>query len=391
MSIVHILGGKSGSETLTVMLDGNTYVLNNTNAQFDIAVQAIKDDDEGALRKAVNMKQTIVDTSGGHLELKEGTVFYKGEVLNHSLVERILKMFSEGHDINPLLRFLENLLENPSFRAKNETYGFLSACSLPLTDDGYFMAYKKVGSNYFDLYTGTMDNSVGNTVSMPRNEVNEDSEQTCSAGLHVCSQSYLSHYGAGTYGSSGDTDRVLIVKVNPRDVVAVPNDYDNAKMRVCEYIVVGELKDNKDTLEDDFTTEYGGDEVDEVEEEEVAVEEVEETVSQVDAFADALGEIDVTGFVDFFDELFDVTAGEEPDVEDEVDVTFPDEVEEDAEPVKRARLSTQDVLDILSELDDDWTLVSIANAHDISPRQVGRIRDGKAWSDIKEEYERNKV
>jgi Ran GTPase-activating protein (RanGAP) involved in mRNA processing and transport len=31
---------------------------------------------------------------------------------------------------------------------------------------------------------------------------------------------------------------MLEVKVNPRDVVAVPVDYNNAKMRVCEYVVL---------------------------------------------------------------------------------------------------------------------------------------------------------
>ena len=36
----------------------------------------------------------------------------------------------------------------------------------------------------------------------------------------------------------------MICKINPRDVVSVPSDYDNAKMRDCRYEVIGELDEN---------------------------------------------------------------------------------------------------------------------------------------------------
>ena len=73
---------------------------------------------------------------------------------------------------------------------------------------------------------------------MDRKDVNDDPNQTCSAGLHVCSQAY------GMYGS-----RLLLVSVNPADVVSVPIEYKNAKMRVCKYYVkedVDGFRDFKD-------------------------------------------------------------------------------------------------------------------------------------------------
>jgi hypothetical protein len=127
---------------------------------------------------------------------------------------------------------MENLDANPSYRARNELVGFLDACELPITDDGCFMAYKKIRANFTDVHTGTFDNSPGTTVKMNRRDVNEDPTQACSAGLHVCSYSYLSHFSG---------DRIVSVKVNPRDCVAVPRDYSAAKMRVCEYTVIAEL------------------------------------------------------------------------------------------------------------------------------------------------------
>jgi hypothetical protein len=79
-------------------------------------------------------------------------------------------------------------MENPSYRAVNELYGFLEKNRLPITPDGHFLAYKKVRDDYKDIHSGTMDNSVGKIVEMERNQVNDDKNQTCSSGLHFCSE-----------------------------------------------------------------------------------------------------------------------------------------------------------------------------------------------------------
>jgi len=135
-------------------------------------------------------------------------------------------------------------MENPSHRAVQELYSFLEAGSMALTEDGYFLTYKKIRENWTDIHTGTFDNSIGATPNMPRNMVDEDSEKTCSNGLHVCSYDYLSHFGWS------DNNRVVLCKVNPRDVVAIPKDYNNTKMRVCEYKVLQEVGETHDVLKD---------------------------------------------------------------------------------------------------------------------------------------------
>jgi len=126
-----------------------------------------------------------------------------------------------------------------------ELYKFLDACSLPITSDGCFLAYKKVRWDYKDLYSNTMDNSIGQVVKMSRNEVDENSNRTCSHGLHCAAFGYMSAYGA--QGTDEGSDKVIIVKVNPKDVVAIPVDYQNQKMRVCEYTVVDELPNDGST------------------------------------------------------------------------------------------------------------------------------------------------
>jgi hypothetical protein len=113
--------------------------------------------------------------------------------------------------------------------------------SLPITPDGHFLAYKKVRYDYKDCHSGTMDNSVGQVVEMERNSVDDDKDRTCSTGLHFCSRDYLNHFGG---------ERLVIVKVNPRDVVSIPSDYNGAKGRACRYEVVDEI--DKDRADEAF-------------------------------------------------------------------------------------------------------------------------------------------
>jgi hypothetical protein len=89
-----------------------------------------------------------------------------------------------------------------------------------------------------------MDNSVGKIVEMERNSVDDNSSNTCSSGLHFCSQEYLSSFGG---------ERTVIVKINPRDVVSIPNDYNNSKGRACRYEVIGEVGVRQEDEEQDFT------------------------------------------------------------------------------------------------------------------------------------------
>jgi hypothetical protein len=79
-----------------------------------------------------------------------------------------------------------------------------------------------------------MDNSPGTVVEMERNQVDDNKDQTCSTGLHFCGLSYLDHFG-------GSDSRVVIVKIDPADVVSIPSDYNGAKGRACRYEVIGEM------------------------------------------------------------------------------------------------------------------------------------------------------
>jgi hypothetical protein len=172
------------------------------------------------------------------VKVEDGAVTYMGDILHNSLTERIVNFMRNDLPFNPLVKFLENLLKNPSKRAVDELYDFLEVGELPITEDGCFLAFKNVKADYTDIHSGTFDNSVGKTCEMIRNKVDENKDRTCSYGLHFCSIDYLPHFSDTSGGHT------MIVKINPADVVAIPADYNNTKGRCCKYVVVGEYMDN---------------------------------------------------------------------------------------------------------------------------------------------------
>lgn len=177
--------------------------------------------------------QAYTSTSeAGEIVVEHGYVTYNGKPLDNTLTRRIIKMREEGFPIEPMLNFMHNLMENPSNRSINELYTFLDVGQLPITPDGHFMAYKRITADFKDCRTQQIDNSVGQIVEMPRGMVDDESDRTCSHGLHACSLGYLRSF----YG-----DKLIAVKINPRDVVSIPRDYDNSKLRCCRYEVMQEL------------------------------------------------------------------------------------------------------------------------------------------------------
>lgn len=249
-----------GKDHLTIVFDeGDSVTVYPTNPQYLNIVEALNVKDFTKVRALSNPAAVVqekiarvVKRGVALVELRDGVVYYKDEPLHNTLTDRIIKMSQEGYDIEPMTKFLANLQDNPSFRAVNELYSFLEKGNLPITEDGFFLAYKRVKSDYTDIYTGTISNAVGATVEMPRNQVDEEKSRTCSAGLHFCSRDYLPKYGT----SPGN--RTIIVKINPADVVAIPADYQETKGRTCRYFVIGELEhQNEAPLEGTFRPSAG--------------------------------------------------------------------------------------------------------------------------------------
>jgi len=220
--------------TISFHANGKFHQAHKSHPKFDEIVRLAKLKDLDSASKLIDLKTAVTAAlAGSRAELRGNAVYFNGQQIHSVLGQRILTLAKEGFTVEPLLRFLENLMLNPSKRAVDELYGFLEASKLPITDDGHFLAYKSVRQDYTDHHTGTMDNSVGKIVSMPRNQVDEDKDRTCSKGLHFAAHEY-----ASGFGSSG---RMVVLKINPKDVVAIPSDYNNQKGRACEYLILEEV------------------------------------------------------------------------------------------------------------------------------------------------------
>lgn len=228
MAYPYLIQGKN----IVVVIGNTSHTISKTHIAYQKVLDAIKANDWDTVKDVIEPKKVVLNYGQGNVSVQGETLFWKGEELDTGLARRMITMLQEGFPIEPMVNFMENLYKNPSKRAVTELYGFLEKNNLPITPDGYFLAYKKVRDNFFDVHSGTMDNSVGKIVEMERNKVDDNKDNTCSTGLHFCGMSYLNHFGG---------ERTVIVKINPADVVSIPSDYNDAKGRACLYEVVGEL------------------------------------------------------------------------------------------------------------------------------------------------------
>lgn len=242
MSYPFIMQGNS----ITVVIGSKPHTISKSHITFQKVLDAIKASDWDLVKDIIEPVKVVLNYGKGNVSVQGESLFWKGKPMHNALSNRMIAMLQDGFPVEPLVAFMENLMTNPSKRAVDELYGFLEKNSLPITPDGCFLAYKKVRHDFLDIHSGTMDNSVGKIVEMERNEVDDNKDQTCSTGLHFCSQSYLPHFGNGT------DSRVVILKINPADVVSIPSDYNNAKGRACRYEVVGEIGNDGDQIDSAF-------------------------------------------------------------------------------------------------------------------------------------------
>jgi hypothetical protein len=244
----------TNSGRITVVTYGKTggcvYTADVTHVNYSKIKDALKSKSWKKLASLFDVGKTITKRGRGKLEVKHGQILFNNEPLHHVVVDRIMVFMSEGLDFKPLFNFLKNLLQNPSPNSVKMEYEFIEANELPITWDGYFLAYKKVDDDFKDFHTHSLDNSPGKTVEMNRSDVCEDPNEPCHRGLHVGGLGYArDSYKRGL-------GKLLVVKVHPADVVSVPNDYSHGKCRTCKYTVLAELEDPTRMLKQADASQY---------------------------------------------------------------------------------------------------------------------------------------
>jgi hypothetical protein len=230
---------------LVVVFDGKVTHLRSGNKLFEQAMSLLKE-------KAYDKLKALLK-SGEVKVIDKTKVLVKNQEMPMELSDQIMMFRASGLDYDPLLKFWDRLKKNPSERSRQQLFMFLKHNMHPITADGKFVAYRKVREDFMDIHSGTYHNLPGKTIRMDRANVDDNPEQTCSRGLHVATLSYAKDFSS--------TGRLLLVEVDPIDVVCVPIDYNGTKMRVCAFKVLTELKDDLTPVSQQKVLDMGSEEV----------------------------------------------------------------------------------------------------------------------------------
>lgn len=238
------------STVFVLLADHPPLHADKSHPAFDDILQALADADYEALPHLFNVGRAInLKSTEGTLVIDHNRVLIDGEEVHGTIVDRILDKAFNGGDVNSLVKFQRKLVENPSFRIRAQLYEFLErGKQIGISEDGDILAFKVVRQHpttphyvngkptqFVSIHDGKTLHILGKPTDMDRKNVDDDPANTCSRGLHACSESYLSSFG----GSSNDW--IIAVRINPKDVVSIPADYNAAKMRCASYVTAAVL------------------------------------------------------------------------------------------------------------------------------------------------------
>ena len=248
------------NNTLTVIIDGVIYNGTSDQPQWVQLVNAYSRGDEAAMKELFSMKRVVEKFSCGGLLVSDQGVFYKDMPLAGVDVDRVMAFMRQGLPYEPIAKYMGRKFLNPSRRAITEMYNFLEHRQMPLTPNGLITAYKGVRQDFFSGRSGSepllqgrrnedgqIFNGVGETIEMERSFVDDDFRQDCSGGLHAGSLDYAKNYARSIGGI------IILIEIDPADVVSVPSDCDCKKLRCCKYRVAS-VYDGP--LPDTYTADY---------------------------------------------------------------------------------------------------------------------------------------
>jgi len=252
----------SGFRNLTVLLAGELQSITGDHPRFDSILETVRDpefgndpQDETNLLESLDPSKGIAERFekvSEQIAIHNGNVLFEGRIVNDVLTDTIVRFYDEGNeDFKPLVLFLEKLNTNPNEHSKTHLYRWLKAQQLSISTNGDFIAYKGVRNDFTSQHAGDgivdgewynhahLPNKPGSVVEMPRDSVTFDPNNGCSFGLHAGSWNYASSFAPVT----------LEVHINPRDVVSVPTDCGDQKLRTCRYKVI-------QVLDNEYSTAY---------------------------------------------------------------------------------------------------------------------------------------
>ena len=233
------------NESITIF-NGAAKTVRNGHANFFRIRAALLDGQYELALQLMDMPTFIQNASNGDFIVKNGVVNYGGLILNDIISQKLVSIILDGGvNCDPVKRYVERIIKNPSRNSANELYDFLGYRELPITPDGTVLAWKGVSSDLWSKHgnkttkvlqgkvneQGQIFNEIGATIEVERICVDDNRGNECSYGLHVGSYDYAKGWG----------ERLLLVEFDPADAVSVPKDHEFQKLRVCKYKVLADM------------------------------------------------------------------------------------------------------------------------------------------------------
>ena len=287
---------KGDKSSLTIILgDGTIKSIGQDHPGFASIVAQLDTDPKAddvirGLLDPANLIFAKTSKVSERITLAGGTLLFDGDAVDGPLADFIVNIAQNSDNTasyEAWIKFMENLANNPSQESKEHLFAFMTTHGLTVNNDGHIILYKGVRSDGTSIHAGygivdgkamdgNLPNEVGSTLEFPRSKVNANRGIGCATGLHAGTFEYASAFSQG---------RLLTVAINPRDVVSVPSDHSNSKVRVSRYVVVevndkdeayntpvwnaaedegdGDFEDEDDTIDEFFTDDEFEDDTDE--------------------------------------------------------------------------------------------------------------------------------
>jgi len=249
-------------------MDGKGTSIPREHPNFVKIVDAVRAKEYDTLASLLDVKQAMYEwgdlAKHPDFTITDGLIVLNGEAFEQDVSEKALRMMRDGQEPDALFNMLRKLRKNPSRTAQKEVLFFFVANNMLIHEDGDIIAYKSVTDDYLDVHSGTVLNKPAHlfngsepmrvpytttdgvhvaiengvtVVSMARHKVDDNRERTCSVGLHFAAYEYASTWAGSRIR------HVVVMKVNPADIVSIPSDYRNQKGRCSRYEIIGERTD----------------------------------------------------------------------------------------------------------------------------------------------------
>lgn len=220
--------------TINAICQGKSHSFAKDARFYEQIKQSLNKQDVAEFLHYAEIANSINISGKGKITYSNGVLRYNESVIKNSMAERIIRLIEEGFNADPLIRFFEFCYENPNPTIVDRLYDFLANNCIMIDVNGYIVGYKKVRDDGYDFYSGTVKYELGQVVTIEREKCDGNSRNTCSSGLHIGSLDYVTkqwHPGEG---------KIFLLRTNPRDVTAIPEEAGAPKLRSCKVEVIAE-------------------------------------------------------------------------------------------------------------------------------------------------------